>query len=119
MPDRAVVDDRSSVLLNEVLVITDRYGEPAGSGAYVRKDMAVIARLVHAALQRPPEPRALVALSDDRRVLVVLDCHGVWNVMSKRIGQAARGFWWKSERDIPDTGQGAHEVLNAFLRDRQ
>lgn len=59
--------------------------------------------------------RAVVALSEDRQWLVTLDCHGVWNVMGKRFGQATHGFWWKSERDIEDTGQDAQEVLASFL----
>ena len=62
--------------------------------------------------------RALVALSEDRQWLVVLDVKNVWNVMEKRYGQAAHGFWWKSVQDIPDTGQDAHEVLAAFLEGR-
>lgn len=65
-----------------------------------------------------PEPRALVALSEDRQWLVVLDVKNVWNVMEKRYGQATHGFWWKSVQDIRDTGQDAQDVLAAFLEGR-
>ena len=61
------------------------------------------------------QPRALVALSDDRQWLVVLDVKNVWNVMEKRYGQATHGFWWKSVQDIRDTGQDAHAVLATWL----
>lgn len=65
-----------------------------------------------------PEPRALVALSEDRQWLAVLDVKNVWNVMEKRYGQATHGFWWKSVQDIRDTGQDAQDVLAAFLEGR-
>lgn len=64
------------------------------------------------------QPRALVALSEDRQWLVVLDCHGRWSIMGKRFGQAAHGFWWTGVVDIEDTGQSAHEVLREFLEGR-
>ncbi len=62
-----------------------------------------------------PQPRALVALSEDRQWLAVLDVKNVWNVMEKRYGQATHGFWWKSVQDIRDTGQDAHAVLAEWI----
>ena len=113
MPDRAVVDERSEPCPQRVGVdgswhhwsapIPDTGGERA---------------CLDCGKVQQPQPRALVALSEDRQWLVVLDVHGVWNVMGKRFGQATHGFWWKSEGDIEDTGQDAHEVLAAFLEGR-
>lgn len=68
-------------------------------------------------------PRAVVAISEDRQWLVVLNPAGYsgWFV---RYRLNAYGYWVPDVQAgepccIKDTGQDAHEVLAAFLRERE
>lgn len=147
MPDRAVVDRRSPALLGAALEITDRYQGPVGVGSYVRKDMQEIARYIRAALQpqtiepssavvgegvqwvkcsacgaerlKPvePQPRALVALSDDGQWLVTKAPDSTWNpsYQPRFAVLEWRGVEWRLLRWVDDTGQDANEVLATFL----
>lgn len=69
---------------------------------------------------RPPQPRALVALSEDRQWLVVLDPEPEdWDEMHFNLFHFSRRWWtWEHELLINDTGQDAHEVLEKFLEGR-
>lgn len=69
-----------------------------------------------------PQPRALVALSDDRQWLVVLDPDGYsgWFV---RYRLNAYGYWIPDVQAgepccIRDTGQDAHAVLAEWMEGR-
>lgn len=65
------------------------------------------------------EPRALVALSEDRQWLVTcsdgLWC--VWRYENLPLSQGAR--YEKPSPIVVDTGQSAHEVLAAWLEGRE
>lgn len=64
-----------------------------------------------------PPPRALVALSEDRRVMATLNPAGtLWVVARWRDDWA---YWARQYPSIPDTGQDAADVLRAFLRERE
>ena len=122
MPDRAVVDDRpipgpgcDHCEGGLVLVVgRDKSWEETCPRCGPKSIPWSYAAPIDAGLPEP-QPRALVALSEDRQWLVVLDVKNVWNVMEKRYGQATHGFWWKSVQDIRDTGQDAHAVLAEWM----
>ena len=65
-----------------------------------------------------PQPRAIVALSEDRQWLVVLfmltEDSASWSIC-----QLTDDFLmpYRLKENIPDTGQDAHDVLNEFLDD--
>lgn len=112
MTDRAVVDDDDDCDLIAIM--------PPKASYQVQAVVVEVRQGMPIANPREftSEPRALVALSEDRQWLAVLDVKNVWNVMEKRYGQATHGFWWKSVQDIRDTGQDAQDVLAAFLEGR-
>ncbi len=67
------------------------------------------------AIEEPPARRALVAISEDRQWLVVLDAKDGWEV-------------WRRTNDVsyrhhdylgPDTGQSAEDVLASWLEGRE
>ena len=60
-----------------------------------------------------PQPRAVVALSEDRQWLVVL-VDGGWLIYRDRL----TGYLVFGDGG-DDTGQGAEDVLAAFLRERE
>lgn len=65
-----------------------------------------------------PQPRAIVALSDDRQWLVVKPRVGSGFEANFAVYQIAPDAY-RLEDYIPDTGQDAHEVLAAWLENNQ
>ena len=61
-----------------------------------------------------PQPRALVALSDDRQWLVIHDDDQAWDIWQRK---GDLGYVYESYVD--DTGQDAHDVLAAWLEGRE
>lgn len=107
MPDRAVVGD----LCCENPDIDLYYDDSDQRQLYCRNCRSPFP-------PEEPQPRALVALSEDRQWLVVLESpiakwRGYWVVY-------ARGFAdrYGVENYIEDTGQDAHQVLAAWLEGR-
>lgn len=62
------------------------------------------------------QPRALVALSEDRQWLVVRFELGFETF--RLVNEAGKPFGFFAERWTNDTGQDAHEVLAAWLEGR-
>ncbi len=65
----------------------------------------------------PHEPRAVVAISEDRQWLVVPQASDIDWFLVMELDRDRTGY---HEYDsIPDTGQDAHEVLAAWMEGRQ
>lgn len=74
---------------------------------------------IYAAVEVTPQSRALVALSEDRQWLVVLEDIGAWavRVRDKDSYRLPYGVTDKCEW-ITDTGQSAEDVLREWLEGR-
>lgn len=131
MPDRAVVDERQEAYetverhLKSVMAVNDigaasLYGEPT----YADPDEVMQWEQVLRELE--PSDRALVALSEDRQWLVVLEPErwsgfGVYRRewMSGTFATSGYWHWVRAKRGYAeDTGQGADDVLAAWLEGR-
>ncbi len=65
--------------------------------------------------------RAVVAISEDRQWLVTMEPQSKWTPSEPPRFSVLewRGVEWRLIRWVEDTGQDAHEVLAAFLRERE
>lgn len=115
MPDRAVVDEVPCAWCSGDGYVTGSMPCPECTPAprAVMDDYTwVTCAACGAERLKPvePTPRALVALSEDRRVIMALDPDGrFWSV------HRWDGVNMHSDRWTRDTGQGADAVLAAFL----
>ena len=127
MPDRAVVDDRpipgpgcDHCEGGLVLVVgRDKIWEETCPRCGPKSIPWSYAAPIDAGLPEP-QPRAIVALSEDRQWLVVLEP----DIEGHPEATSAFGVWkrdiragWVLQAAIIDTGQDAHDVLNEFLDD--
>ena len=121
MPDRAVVDDRpipgpgcDHCEGGLVLVVgRDKIWEETCPRCGPKSIPWSYAAPIDAGLP-DPQPRALVALSEDQQWLVVKPRVGSGFEANFAVYQIAPDAY-RLEDYIPDTGQDAHEVLAAWL----
>ena len=126
MPDRAVVDDRpipgpgcDHCEGGLILVVgRDKIWEETCPRCGPKSIPWSYAAPIDAGLPEP-QPRAIVALSEDRQWLVVLfmltEDSASWSIC-----QLTDDFLmpYRLKENIPDTGQDAHAVLTQFLEGR-
>lgn len=119
-PPRAVVDGKVSLSPEQLQAVAiwmrmnaDEF-EDDGEREY--GDILAEGWLKHWTEVAKPEPRALVALSDDRQWLVVLMPDAFFEVFQLEDSKWAYGYLPHDR--IKDTGQSAHAVLAAWLASR-
>ena len=125
MLDRAVVEKKPEVWLSECypgmkILDADGWRNPIGKPwtmPITREEFEQ--RLAYCTVEMT-QRRALVALSEDRQWLVVLEP----DIEGHPEATSAFGVWkrdiragWVLQAAIIDTGQDAHDVLNEFLDD--
>lgn len=116
MPDRAVVDERTAYIAGYEAGFGDRYYEHSEPEASYSEWVSA----ARPEIPRDPQPRAIVAISEDRQWLVVLDPEPEdWDEMHFNLFHFSRRWWtWEHELLINDTGQSAHEVLREWMEGR-
>lgn len=121
MPDRAVVEKKPEVWLSECypgmkILDADGWRNPIGKPwtmPITREEFEQ--RLAYCTVEMT-QPRALVALSEDRQWLVVLfmltEDSASWSIC-----QLTDDFLmpYRLKENIPDTGQDAHAVLAEWI----
>lgn len=123
MPDRAVVEwnltPEERELLWDLAMRSYREDFHHDDGVLrsptpqAQRDWDILCSVLHKLPMQDPQPRALVALSEDRQWLVVLR-DGYWT-MYQHAGYVDDYQMWA---DLSDTGQDAQDVLAQFLERR-
>lgn len=112
-PDRAVADRRTYCqdLLDDL------------SGIEGARAAAARNRARRCIKETEPQPRAIVALSEDRQWLCVLDKESRWaltdDILWSIYGWDTNESLYLFVKNTQDTGQDAHEVLRAWLEGRE
>ena len=122
MPDRAVVDDRpipgpgcDHCEGGLILVVgRDKIWEETCPRCGPKSIPWSYAAPIDAGLPEP-QPRAIVALSEDRQWLVKADHPEVVSAPSFSIYEAMKDGSLRTAKWVPDTGQDAQDVLREFL----
>ncbi|MCA9878436.1 MAG: hypothetical protein KC442_11660 [Thermomicrobiales bacterium] len=106
---RAVVDDDDLVFL----------GKPNASYAAQARVLSRERGKPIANALPEPQPRALVALSEDRQWLVVQHPRlTIWEILERDEDYGHVAYFDGKNRFIEDTGQDANEVLREWLAER-